>query len=257
MTYQLFNGDCIEVMGSLPRHSVSAIITDLPYGTTSCQWDSVISLASMWRCYKRLIKPNGAIVLFAQQPFTSILIMSNVEQFKYVWHWRKSRPSGFTNAKLKPLKDIEDICVFSEGSTANGSKNNMPYYPQGLVKVDKVWNRPKAYVEKATKVSPSRENGKLVRLLEFANYPRQVLDFANPNEGLVHETQKPLDLMSYLVKTYSQEGGLVLDSCMGSGSTGIAALSLNRQFIGIEKDITYFELAKHRIEASCNCEVAA
>ena len=128
----LFNGDCLEAMKGIPDGSVDLVLTDPPYGTTACKWDTVIDLELMWEQLKRIIKPNGAIVLFGQEPFCSLVRVSNMKMFKYDWQWRKSRPSGFTNAKLKPLKDLETIMVFSDGKTANGSKNNMPYFPQGL-----------------------------------------------------------------------------------------------------------------------------
>lgn len=130
---RLMRGDCLVRLKEIPDHSVDMILCDPPYGTTACAWDSVLDLGRMWKQLLRVIRPRGAIVLTAQQPFTSILLMSNLKHFKYTWYWRKSRPSGFTNAKLKPLKDVEDVLVFSSGKTANGSDQNMPYYPQGLI----------------------------------------------------------------------------------------------------------------------------
>jgi site-specific DNA-methyltransferase (adenine-specific) len=201
----------------------------------------------MWEQLKRIIKPNGAIVLFGQEPFCSKVRCSNLAQFKYDWQWRKSRPSGFTNAKLKPLKDLETIMVFSEGKTANGSVNNMPYYPQGLEECDIDWKRPKTYLQGDRGVNPSRKNSKLNRKITKRGYPRQVLDFPNSNKGNVHPTQKPVPLMEYLIKTYTNEGETVLDFSCGSGSTGVAAVNLGRSFIGIELDEEYFKVASDRV----------
>ena len=245
---QLYQGDCLEVMKNILDKSVDLVLTDPPYGTTACKWDSAIPLEPMWKELKRVTKPNSAIVLFGQEPFSSLLRVSNLEMFKYDWYWRKSRPSGFTNAKLKPLKDIEVISVFSTGVTANGSKNNMTYFPQGLEKVDKEWSRPEHYMGGDRGVNPARKSHKLSRVVENTGYPRQVLDFPNSNKGLVHPTQKPVALMEYLIKTYSNEGMTVLDFTMGSGTTGVAAKNLNRNFIGIEKDEGYFKVAQERIE---------
>jgi DNA modification methylase len=248
---QLFHGDCLEVMNEIPDQSVDLILTDPPYGTTACSWDAVISFEQMWKELKRLIRPNRAIVLFGQEPFSSFLRCSNIVQFKYDWYWRKSRPSGFVNAKLKPLKDIEVISVFSDGTTANGSKNNMMYNPQGVKEVSKKWSRPTNYIG-SVGVSPSRQSHLLERTITAEGYPRQVLDFPNPNKEVFHPTQKPVALMEYLIRTYTKEGETVLDFTMGSGSTGVAAVNTNRSFIGIERDDRYFEIAKSRIEAAQN-----
>jgi len=247
---QLYHGDCLVEMGNIPDHSVDMILCDLPYGTTACKWDVIIPFEPLWEHYWRIIKPNGAIVLFSSQPFTTKLIFSQMECFKYCWYWRKSRPSGFVNAKLKPLKDIEDICVFSTGTTANKSNNNMKYLPQDLKKIDKSWKRPSRY-EGEKGVNPTRNSHKLDRIIEFTNYPRQILDFANPNNDNKHPTQKPISLLEYLIKTYTNENEIILDNCMGSGSTGVACINTNRNFIGIEKDDKYFEIAKSRIESLC------
>lgn len=250
--YKLLHGDCLELMKKIPDKSIDMILCDLPYGTTACKWDTIIPFGQMWKQYERIVKDNVAIVLFCQQPFTSFLVSSNVELFKYMLYWRKSRPSGFTNAKLKPLKDIEEIAIFSKGKTANGSKNNMKYFPQGIVKSDIEWSRPQTYLNGDKGVSPARKNSKLNRTIEFTNYPRQILDFANSNKDLLHPTQKPVDLLEWLIKTYTNENELVLDNCMGSGSTGVACLNTNRNFIGIELDKNYFDIAKDRIESISN-----
>lgn len=246
----LMLGDCLERMKEIPDGSVDMILCDPPYGTTACKWDSVIDLDKMWSELRRIIRPHGAIVLTAQQPFTSVLTLSNLPMFKYSWYWRKSRPAGFTNAKLKPLKDVEEILVFSTGSTANGSKINMPYHPQGLEEVNREWNRPSTYLGGDKGVNPSRTNSKLSRGIKHTGYPRQVLDFANPNSDVLHPTQKPVDLMEYLVNTYTTEGETVLDFTMGSGTTGVACINTGRNFIGIEMDENYFKIATDRINNS-------
>lgn len=207
----------------------------------------MIPFEPLWEQYKRVIKKNAAIVLFGQEPFSSLLRCSNLGMFKYDWYWRKTRPSGFTNAKLKPLKDIEIISVFSTGKTANGSENNMPYFPQGLKDINLEWKRPKHYEDGDKGVNPSRKSHKLERTIEKGGYPRQVLDYPNPNNEVLHPTQKPVALLEYLIKTYTNEGEVILDSTMGSGSTGVAAKNTNRKFIGIELDEGYFGIAKDRI----------
>lgn len=250
MTFNLYNGDCLSIMKEVESDSVDLILCDPPYGTTACSWDSAINLEAMWEQVKRVVKKNAPIVLFGQEPFSSMLRCSNFEMFKYDWYWRKSRPSGFVNAKLKPLKDIEIISVFSTGKTANGSSSNMPYYPQGLQDIDMEWKRPVRYLDGDKGVNPARKSHKLSRKIEKGGYPRQVLDFRNPNNNTLHPTQKPIELMEYLVKTYSVEGQTVLDFTMGSGTTGVACKNLNRDFIGIELDETYFNIARERIEAA-------
>ena len=207
----------------------------------------MIPFEPLWDQYKRIIKKHRPIVLFGQEPFSSNLRLSNLSWYKYDWYWRKSRPSGFMSAKLKPLKDIEIITVFSSGTTANCSPNNMTYHPQGLKDDAYVWKRPQYYTG-SEGVNPYHKSHKLEREVSKSGYPRQVLDFANPNKEVLHPTQKPIDLLEYLINTYSVAGNLVLDNCMGSGSTGIAALNLGRRFIGIEKDEVHFETAKNRID---------
>lgn len=245
---RIIQGDCLDAMSEIPDGSIDLVLTDPPYGTTACKWDTVIPFDPMWKQLKRVIRKNGAIVLFGQEPFSSLLRVSNLEYFKYDWYWRKSRPSGFTNARLKPLKDIEVVSVFSKGKTANGSKDNMTYFPQGLQDCDTRWSRPKTYLDGDRGVNPARKNSKLTRVITKSGFPRQVLDSPNSNKGNVHPTQKPVALMEYLIKTYTNEGDMVLDFTMGSGTTGVAAKNLNRRFIGIEMDKVYFDIAKSRIE---------
>lgn len=235
MINRVILGDCLEVMTHIPDGSVDAVIADLPYGKTSAPWDKPLAFDRLWEAYRRIVKPDGAIVLFADQPFTSLLVASNLPMFKYTWVWKKSRPIGHTNAKLKPMNAHEDIAVFSRGATANGAKMNMVYNPQGLTRVDRAWKRPRNYFTDAA-TNPARASHKLERMIEFTGYPRSVLEFENPNDKQRHPTQKPLPLLDYLVRTYTSPGDLVLDNCCGSGSLLIAAKAAGRRFIGIEKD---------------------
>lgn len=222
----LMHGDCLDLMKTIPDGSVDLILTDPPYGTTACKWDSVIPFDPMWAELKRIIKPNGAIVLFGSEPFSSALRMSNIKQYKYDWVWKK-RAVNFLNAKKQPLREVENILVF----------NSLVYNPQGLI-----------YSPKVNKRSNSTEtNGAhgLSNLSEYTNYPKNILEFKN--ERGLHPTQKPVALLEYLIKTYTQEGETVLDFTMGSGSTGVAAKNTNRKFTGIELDDRYFSIAKERI----------
>jgi len=240
---QIICGDCLEVMPQIPDKSVDMILCDLPYGTTACKWDTIIPFEPLWEQYERVIKDNGAIVLFGTQPFTSKLICSNLDMFKYCWTWDKGRVGGFTSAKLKPLKLFEDICVFSKGKTANCNPNNMNYHPQGLVKVDKI-SRSSNDTSPTGYARPSQTK---FYKQEFTNYPKQLIKFPL-EKGRVHPTQKPVELMEYLIKTYTNENETVLDNCMGSGSTGVACVNTSRNFIGIEKEQRYVEIARQRLE---------
>lgn len=240
----IYNADCFDVMQYIKDKSIDLILCDLPYRTTACKWDTILPLKELWKEYERIITDKGAIVLFCAQPFTTTLINSNIELFKYCWVWEKTRPFDIMNSKNKPLKAHEDIAVFSKGTVANKSERRMNYYPQGLIKVDKKWSRPKKYdTEHGTK----RDSHKLERVLEFENYPRTVLKFANPNNNKHHPTEKPISILEYLIKTYTEEGMSVLDNCMGSGSTCVAAKQTNRTYIGIEKEERYFKIASNRI----------
>ena len=239
---RLIQGDCLEKMKDIPDASVDMILTDPPYGTTACKWDSIIPLEPMWEQLKRIIKPNGAIVLFGSQPFTSALGASNLTMLKYTWYWRKTRATGHMNAKKMPMKNIEDVLVFyAEPPT---------YNPQGLVTLNKKQKNSASHMARgvtsdATSVVTGGINN-LEYTQGFTNYPRQVLDFAS--EGSTdHPTQKPVALMEYLIKTYTNEGETVLDFTMGSGTTGVACKNLNRNFIGIELDLEYFKIAEKRI----------
>lgn len=242
---KLIKGDCLQEMKEIESGSVDMVLTDPPYGTTACKWDSIIPLEPMWEQLKRIIKPNGAIVMTASQPFTTKLIASNINMFKYCWVWNKTRPSGFAQCKNKPMQSHEDIVVFSEGVTIHKgqSKKRMDYYPQGLIEINKITSgaRPS---QNAGGMGARPSHKKLI-IQTHTNYPRSVLIFAG-NHGL-HPTQKPVALMEYLIKTYTNESETVLDFTMGSGSTGIACLNTGRKFIGIELDDNYFEVASKRI----------
>ena len=244
----LLQGDCLELMQDIPDGSVDMICSDPPYGTTNCRWDSIIPLEPMWSHLKRVIKPNGAIVLTASQPFTTTLISSNMGMFKYCWVWEKTKPSDHLNAKNKPLKSHEDVVVFSSGTTANRSKKRMVYNPQGLVYQPGRKQRNATISSKKGGVIGFRPSHVPSYNFEYVNYPRSILKIANPNNKTIHPTQKPVALMEYLIKTYTNEGETVLDFCMGSGTTGKACKNLNRNFIGIEKDPEYFKIAKDRLD---------
>lgn len=240
----LIKGDCLEVMKGIESGSIDAIITDPPYGTTACKWDSVIDFDLMWEQLNRIIKPNGAIVLFGSEPFSSALRMSNIKRFKYDWHWNKTSTSGFVNAKLKPMNTMENIMVFSKGKTSNGNKNNMPYNPQGLIVYGKVTKNGASKKENSTfRVNNKSKNGYIQK---FTNYPRNYISIPYVKKS-IHPTQKPVALMEYLIKTYTNENETVLDFTMGCGSTGVACVNTNRNFIGIEQDDKYFNIAKERI----------
>lgn len=246
MTSNLYHGDCIEIMQTLIGQGikVDVIITDHPYGTTSCKWDTIIPFEPMWDCLKKLIKDNGAICLFGAEPFSSKLRLSNLEMFKYDWYWNKKHNSGYVNAKLKPMSCMEIISVFSKGKTSNGNKNNMVYNPQGLIPFNKITRRGNQKNKENTFWRPSIQDNS--NFQEYTNYPRNYIEFSYQTKA-VHPTQKPVDLMEYLIKTYTNENETVLDFTMGSGTTGVACKNLNRNFIGIELEEKYFNIAKERI----------
>jgi site-specific DNA-methyltransferase (adenine-specific) len=220
-------------MKTIPDGSVDAIITDPPYGTTACKWDSVIDFDLMWEQLNRIIKPNGAIVLFGSEPFSSALRMSNIKNYKYDWIWDKPKGTGFLNSKKRPLRHYETISVFSNGVPV--------YYPQGLI--EGVFNNSRPALEKKPTLYGKQ---KQPNQSKFTNYPKDVIKFSKPHKP-IHPTQKPVLLMEYLIKTYTNENEKVLDFTMGSGTTGVAAKNLNRSFIGIEQDENYFKIAEERI----------
>jgi len=240
----IYNQDCLEGMKLIDDKSIDMILCDLPYGTTACKWDTIIPFESLWEQYERIIKDNSAIVLTASQPFTSELIHSNLKMFKYEWIWKKTRPTGFSHSKNMPLKDYEDICVFSKGiiQHAHLTNNRMNYYPQGVRECNKKIKRTSKGFE-GTMERKSQTNEYVAKL---ENFPRMVLEI--PSEGkTIHPTQKPITLFEYLIKTYTQEGELVLDNCIGSGTTAIACINTNRNYIGFELDKHYCDIANERI----------
>lgn len=247
---KLLYGGCLDRMKEIQAGSVHLVLADPPYGTTECPWDVVIPLEPLWAELDRILVSNGSALLTASQPFTSILVMSNIEGYKYSWVWEKNRPSGFVQAKNRPLKTHEDILVFSKGSTGHESQatNRMIYNPQGIKKQHIKRKNSKTHMTKGSGVSfGARKNRKEDYIQEVINYPRTVLRFPNPTKR-IHPTQKPLALMEYLIRTYSHKGQTVLDFTMGSGTTGVACKHLARNFIGIEKDPKYFKIAKERIQ---------
>lgn len=234
-TVTLYLGGALEAMAALPTGSMDAVICDPPYGTTACKWDSVIPLDPMWAQLKRVVKPNGAIVMTASQPFTTELISSNMKMFKYCWVWEKSRFANQMLAKRQPLKIHEDVVVFCEGVA--------PYNPQGLVECDKV-------TRQGARVTDNNGGGLRAKTYKqtHTNYPRSIQKFKSV-ANTVHSTQKPVALMEYLIRTYTNEGETVLDFTMGSGTTGVAAVRSGRAFVGIELDAGYFSTAGARIVA--------
>lgn len=239
MSFQLLQGDCLELMATIPSGSVDMVMCDLPYGTTACKWDSVIPFAPLWVAYKRICKPNAAIVLTASQPFTSALVMSNIGMFRYSLVWDKKGTTGFQTAKVMPLRRHEDVVIFY------GAK---PTYNPLMEERGKPRKKGGSKVDNGC-------YGELRSSESFNNtyYPTSVLEISNASKaGLVHPTQKPVALMEYLIKTYTNEGETVLDNTMGSGTTGVACMNTGRRFIGIERDSGYFQIAKQRIEAAYN-----
>jgi site-specific DNA-methyltransferase (adenine-specific) len=228
---KIYNMDCLEGMKLIDDKSIDMILCDLPYGATACKWDTIIPFEPLWEQYERIIKDNGAIVLTAQQPFASSLINSNPKLFKYEWIWVKSKPTGHMNAKRMPMRKHESILVFS--------KKSPTYHPQGLKKTNKLIKRTNHgnYGESAGKASVQK----------FTGYPNTILNFNNVMKKQLHPTQKPVELFEYLIKTYTNEGETVLDNCMGSGTTAVACINTNRNFIGFELDPDYYKIAEERI----------
>ncbi len=233
---EILNGDCLELMDFIPNASIDMILCDLPYGTTACKWDTVIDFTKLWAQYERIIKPNGAIVLFGSEPFSSLLRTSNLKRYKYDWVWDKKNSGGGLLAKIQPLKVCELISVFSYGAA--------PYYPQmtkGILRNKKSGGSKKGSVNGYI---PAHSEDK--RNDEY--FPKNIIEFSNAvQKGKTHPTQKPVALFEYLIKTYTNAGDLVLDNCAGSGTTAIACINTNRKFIVMEQDEKYFDIMKARI----------
>jgi len=235
---KIYNMDCLEGMSKIPSKSVDMILCDLPYGTTQCKWDVIIPFDKLWEQYERIIKDHGAIVLTSAQPFTSLLIASNIKLFKYNWIWEKSKATGYLNSKKRPMVAHEDVLVFAKKQTKYNPQmvQGEPYFKGKALRPTDVYGE-------------QRET--LVENKDGLRYPRTVQYFKTAeSEGEVfHPTQKPVSLFEYLIKTYTDEGEIVLDNCMGSGTTAIACKNLNRQFIGFELDEKYYEIINQRLES--------
>ena len=242
---RVYQGDCLEIMKTISDKSIDMILADLPYTMTACKWDSIIPFEPLWEQYKRIIKDNGAIVLTASQPFTSALVMSNLDMFKYSWIYKKKCASNFAQAKYAPMKEHEDVLVFARGK--------VNYYP---IKEERHGNgkeRIKYLFSDATRHKSGEfigaMNGKYNEIADELRYPSSVQEFNNRAKGDrgSHPTQKPVALFEYLIKTYTNEKDLVLDNCAGSGTTGVACKNLNRNYILIEKESQYVEIIKKRL----------
>lgn len=236
--YKIKQGDCLELMKEIPDGSVDMILCDLPYGTTACKWDTIISFDRLWEQYNRIIKANSAIVLFGSEPFSTMLRYSNLKNYKYDWIWEKEQGANFMLCKYQPYKVHENVSVFS--------KYRHRYYPQ-MTKGD-------AYISGKGASGEITSNVKKIQTINTGTrYPRSIQRFnTDKAKGSFHPTQKPVALLEYLIRTYTNEGEIVIDNCMGSGSTGVACLNTNRNFIGYELDTTYFEIAKKRLEGAEN-----
>lgn len=245
MQVDLYKGDCLEVMKNIPDKSVDMILCDLPYGTSACKWDSVIPFEPMWKQYERIIKPNGAIVLFGSEPFSSLLRTSAIDLYKYDWVWEKPSGANFLNFKYQPAKVHENIMVFGKMATSFSKKGNMRYKPQmesGTPYIQKSGKQRNDYANSTVRTPISQ----VVTENSGTRYPRSIQRFQLDKEKL-HPTQKPVALLEYLIKTYTYKNEVVLDNCMGSGSTGVACVNTERNFIGIELDEHYFNIANDRI----------
>lgn len=237
----LMKGDCLERMKEIPSGSVDMILADVPYGTTACTWDSIIPLEPMWEQLKRIIKPNGAIVMTASQPFTTTLIASNMKMFKYCWVWDKKKGGSPLLSKIQPIRVTEDVIVFGKGKVT--------YNP---IMIER--EKPKPRGKNKGKVSETTGNAFIADKVYTHKYPKNIIEVSNANQrGKVHPTQKPVALMEYLIKTYTNEGETVLDFTAGSFTTGVACVNLNRKFIGIEMDKSYFDIGVNRIRERIKC----
>lgn len=243
---QLHLGDCLKVMATLPDKSIDAVIADMPYGTTKCKWDSILPLDLIWKQLGRIVKPGATIVLFATQPFTSMLISSNIKQFKYCWTWDKKTAKGHLVAKYRPMQQTEDIAVFEEGK--------VNYYPIMTPR-----DKPERAKEYRRTAIMDGDGTRFVghRVIRTEWFPKTLLHFPWSPTTSLHPTEKPVALLEYLIKTYSLEGDVVLDFVMGSGSTGVATINTGRNFIGCDNDANYFAIAQKRIAEAQQLEKVA
>ena len=265
--FQLYLGNCLVEMKKIADGSVDLILCDLPYGTTDrkgienkgdnrvLSWDTVIPLDQLWEQYRRVLKSTGTVVLTADQPFTSQLVISNLKWFKYEWSWKKKKTTGFLHANARPMKETEDILIFSPLGASGCSKKankNMTYNPQGLIEKNvKKKNSAKRLGKFLHQPEHMGSGNKLLHETEYeqkyTNYPSEIIEFGLDKDS-IHPTQKPVALMEYLIRTYSNEGETILDNTMGSGTTGVACMNTNRNFIGIEMDENYYKIAEERIK---------
>ena len=240
---QLYQGDCLEIMKNIPDKSVDMILCDLPYGTTDCAWDIIIPFDKLWEQYNRIIKDNGAILLFGSEPFSSTLRISNIKNYKYDWYWEKERGTGFARSHKQPMRKIETISVFYK---------KQPFYDYRGEKLEKPYKHILPITNSKSDNLHSKnitESGERVYGEYNFSTKHNILKFPRTTRRAEHPTQKPVALMEYLIQTYTNKNDIVLDNCMGSGTTGVACKHLNRNFIGIELDKDYFEIAKNRIES--------
>jgi site-specific DNA-methyltransferase (adenine-specific) len=241
---KVYLGDCLDIMSGIEDKSIDMILCDLPYGTTACKWDTIIPFKPLWEQYERIIKPNGAIVLTASQPFTSALVMSNPKMFRYEWIWDKIIPTGFTMANYRPMTNHENVLVFSKGKmtyTPNGGY--IKFNPQKTKR-----DKPIKGYAVTSKFLHDVEFDKQERIYD-EKFPMSIIQFKKDKKR-EHTSQKPIALFEYLIKTYTNENDLVLDNCIGSGTTAIACINTKRNYIGIEKEQKYFDIATERIKAA-------
>ena len=253
--YKLYNGDCLEVMKGIPDKSIDMILCDLPYNKLNAKWDKMIPMELLWCQYNRIITDNGAIVLFAQQPFTSLIVVSNIENFRHNIVWHKDKCANFLHAKNQPRKTTEDILVFSkEGSGfVHNSKNKCIYNPQMIDRKPRKLMTPTSKSNNLLDVRGDTLNLQYSEdFIPDKSYPENIVYFKTEHKNRFHPCQKPQELLEYLIKTYTNENMTILDNCMGSGSTGVACMNTNRRFIGIELDENYFNISANRIFENYN-----
>jgi site-specific DNA-methyltransferase (adenine-specific) len=244
---KIYNEDCLIGMQRIPDKSIDAIICDLPFGVTACKWDSIIPFGPLWEQYNRIIRDNGIIALFGCEPFSTKVRVSAFDMYKYDWYWKKKKSNGFQHAKNRPLMAIETISIFSKAPMGHKSllgDKRMAYEPQGII------SKGKSVVKEGEhgRILGARPNQVGREYEAFANFPNNVLEYDNIwGKNAIHPTQKPVELIEYLIKTYTNEGETVLDNCMGSGTTAVAAINTSRNYIGFETDKTYYQIACDRI----------